>query len=177
MISRRFVMAAVILASVAGVATSQVKNTDHTLRLAEGAESPAATINQFSWLTGYWVGEGFGGVGEEMWSQPMANTMLGTFRLVNDGKLSFSEIMMLSVKDGSASMRLKHFDSNLKGWEKKDEFLEFKLVKLGKDAAWFDGLTYQLKDDGSLLVFVAMKQDDGKVEEGKFVFRRKKLSA
>ena len=83
MIRSSMALSALIAFLIASAAMSQVANTRNTVRLAEGSKSPAVTIGQFSWLTGYWVGDGFGGVGEEMWSQPLANTMVGTFRLIN----------------------------------------------------------------------------------------------
>ena len=38
-------------------------------------------------------------------------------------------------------MQLKHFGSDFKGWEEKDETVDFKLVKIEKYAVYFDGMT------------------------------------
>ena len=41
----------------------------------------APSIDDFAWLAGHWRGEGLGGVCEEVWSQPLAGTMMGSCRL------------------------------------------------------------------------------------------------
>jgi len=71
---------------------------------------------------------------------------------------------------------VKHFDRDLKGWEPKDKFAEFALVKLDDKAAIFDGLTYLIDDQGNLRAYVAMKQKDGTFKEGSFVFHRESSS-
>ena len=60
-------------------------------------------------------------------------------------------------------MQLKHFDSNLKGWEEKEETIDFKLVKLEKDKAFFEGLTFQKVGEDELQIIVLI--DDGKNKE------------
>ena len=172
---RVLLVSSILHISIIASAFGQVKNTEHTVRLADGAKSPAATADDFAFLTGYWVGEGFGGTCEEMWSQPMASTMLCTFRLISDNALNFSEIVLLTFGEEGTSIRLKHFDPEMKSWEEKDDFLEFKLVKVEKNAAWFEGLTYKLADDGKLYVHVAMKKKDGTFREGSVVFERRAL--
>ena len=49
-------------------------------------ERPASDVDveDFAWLAGYWRGEGLGGVCEEIWSEPLAGSMIGLFRLVRN---------------------------------------------------------------------------------------------
>ena len=68
--------------------------------------------------------------------------MVGTFRMVKDGKLVFSEFFTLSKQAGKIAIRLKHFGGEFKGWEEKDKFVEFPLIKVEGKTAWFGGLTY-----------------------------------
>ena len=68
-------------------------------------------------------------------------------------------------------LKLKHFDQHLVGWESKDKSVNFPLLKVGKNTAWFGGLTYQLQDDGSLKAWVAMKKKDGTFREAEIHFQ------
>ena len=60
-------------------------NTPNTLKLKEGAESPKAKIADLDWYVGRWVGKGFGGDLEENIGPAMGNSMIGSFRMVQDG--------------------------------------------------------------------------------------------
>ena len=51
-------------------------------------------LSKFEWLAGHWRGEGLGGQCEEIWSAPAAGTMVGSFRLMKDGEVSFYELMV-----------------------------------------------------------------------------------
>lgn len=152
---------------------SQTKLTEHTVRLDEG-EIGKGKIEQLSWLEGYWIGEGLGGKADENWSPAVNGSMTGTFRLWENEKLKFSEFFVLGEAEGSLSLKLKHFDANFHGWEAKDRFVEFKLVKIEGKTAWFDGLTYHVDDQGMLHAYVAITKKDKSVYEGEFTFRRKK---
>lgn len=146
--------------------------SEHTLRLAAGTPGAPAKMADVAWLEGYWTGEGLGGTCEEMWSPPLGGAMLGTFRLMKDGKLEFSEFFMLVEVEDSLVLKLKHFDAELKGWEEKDRSIEFQFIKSSGTTAWFNGLTYQLADDGVLHVYVAISSKDGSVREGEFRYQR-----
>jgi hypothetical protein len=169
---------ALLLLVVTGILGSlqpepQKQATKNTQQLATGEARQPATLSDVSWLRGEWIGEGLGGQADEIWSAPMAGTMVGTFRLVNEGKLVFSEFFMLVEEQKSLTLKLKHFDSKMKGWEEKEKFTEFKLIKVEHQTAWFDGLTYRLDKNNVLHAYVAMKQKDGSLQEGEFVFRKR----
>ncbi|HEU4653790.1 MAG TPA: DUF6265 family protein [Steroidobacteraceae bacterium] len=152
--------------------SAQEKLTTNTLSLAEGAKSPAAKIGDVAWLRGHWTGSGLGGTAEEFWSAPQAGMMLSMYRLVRDGKPIFFELVSISEHDGSLMMRLKHFDSDLTGWEEKNERREFRLVSLGQHVARFEGMTYRLVDEGTLTCHVAIAGTDGSVREETFTYHR-----
>lgn len=162
---------------LAPLAASDEMLTAHTMKVAEGAKAATAKLGDFAWLTGHWTGEGLGAVCDETWSAPAGGCMVGTFRMVKDDKLVFSEFFMLVETDKGVVLRLKHFNPDMTGWEEKAKFVEFPLVKLDGKTAWFGGLTYQLQDDGSLKAYVAMKKKDGGYNEGQFHFEPVKLSA
>jgi hypothetical protein len=55
---------------------------------------------------------------------------------------------------------LKHFNRDLSPWEDKDRWLEFRLVKIDGQTAYFNGLTYH-RDGDALIVKLAMRTRDG----------------
>ena len=129
---------------VGSAAEAQTRQTPNTLRLDEGARSAPAKLADVSWLAGHWLGEGLGGQADETWSMPAAGTMVGTFRLIKNNKLTFSEYFILMEEADSLVLRLKHFDPLFNGWEAKDKFVEFKLVRVEGQTAYFEGLTYKI---------------------------------
>jgi hypothetical protein len=159
------VFCSLLFLSLAGLAHAQSANTENTLRLDTGGQSPAATIADCQWLAGDWTGEALGGSFEETWNPPSGNTMLGMFKLVVDGKTVFSEIMMIHSQDDSIQLRLKHFDDQLHGWEDKEQTVDFPLVKLTKNEAFFSGLTFRSTGPKTLEIFVAQRKPDGSHSE------------
>lgn len=97
--------------------------------------------------------------------------MIGMFRLYSKEKPIFYEFWSAFEEEGSVTMRLKHFNPDMKGWEEKDAFVTFRLVKADADTIWFEGLTYSKQKDGSLKGFIALKQKDGSVKEETFTMR------
>lgn len=160
-----------LLLLTASTLVAQEKLTEHTLQLAEGAKGPAAKVTDFAWLEGHWQAEALGGTTNEIWSAPASGTMVGMFRLVKDGEAAFYEIFTLTEENETVLLRLKHFNSDLTGWEEKDETVDFPLVAFNKDQAWFDGLTYLRRGPDEIQVYLAMHTNDG-VQEVPFAWKR-----
>ena len=59
----------------------------NVLKFSEDMVSPQATLQDIAWISGYWRGEAFGGITEEMWSDPLGNSMMFSFKLVIDDKV------------------------------------------------------------------------------------------
>ncbi len=151
---------------------SIVAQQRHTLELTPGASSPEATLSDVEWIQGYWTGEALGGQVEEIWSEPLGESMMGSFKLVQEGQVKFYEIITISEIDNTLIMRLKHFDAQLKGWEEKEETVDFKLVKLAPDRIFFDGLTFERVSDKEMNVYVRFESGE-EHSEGKFNYHRK----
>jgi hypothetical protein len=151
---------------------SNAQNNPRTLSLTPGQESPAATIEQVAWIQGNWTGEAFGGTIEEVWNPPSAGSMMGMFKSEKDGAVNFYELMIITEQDNSLLMKLKHFNADLTGWEEKEETVDFPLVKLTPDAAYFDGLTFEKVTEEELHVYVVIGMEDGEKQEMKFVYKR-----
>ena len=145
---------------------------------AKGFEAAKATIEQFDWLVGQWVGAGIKGApATESWLPPTGGTMVGTFvqeTASDDGEaaIMFSEHMYL-VKDGaSVSLKLKHFNADLTGWEEKDDMLTFRLLAIEDCAAYFSGLTLRCAGKDRLVAAVRMQSDKPQPQELVFYFTR-----
>ena len=104
---------------------------------------PTVGVESLAWLAGRWTCEAFGGQAEDVWAPPAGGQMAGLFRLVKDEGPTFYEIMILLMVDGRLTMRLKHFDAVLHGWEEKDDTVDFPLVDYENDTWYFDGLTIE----------------------------------
>ena len=158
--------------AISFAAYSQEKETENTLKLS-GTARPKATIEDIAWLAGHWTGNALGGVSEEIWSPPHANAMMGSYRLIkNDTLIIFYEIVTITEDGPSLTLKLKHFNKDLTGWEEKNEVREFKLVKKEKNKLWFEGMTFELIDENSFQVYLAIQKKDGDVIEERFPYKK-----
>lgn len=142
-----------------------------TIALAQNTDSPAATLDQVSWIQGHYIGEAFGGQTEEIWSPPSGDSMMFVFKLTVDEKTVFYEVGGIRQIDDTLLMQLKHFGNDFKGWEEKDDTVDFKLVKIEKDIVYFDGMTFEKVNDNEINIYVVISEN-GKDEEVKFNFKR-----
>ncbi len=155
-------------------AFAQSQNTAHTLKLDHRENMPAATINDVAWIAGHYQGEAFGGICEEVWMPPFGGSMMGMFRMVQGDTIVFYEFFTITEESNSLNLKLKHFHPDLKGWEEKDEFVSFPLVRLTKDTAFFDGLTFQKLDQNTIQVYLALRHD-GEISETEFKYHRQRV--
>ena len=170
---KKTLLIAGLLVLLPGIAAAQTKNSENTLKLDDGASSPSAQIEDVAWLAGYWRGEGLGGESEEMWGQPIGDRMLGVFSLSRHGRLVFSEAMSLVEEEGSLVLKIKHFSPDFTGWEEKNDFVSFPLVRLGEQEAYFSGLTFRRQGE-RLEAFVVL-ESGGMTREVALRFERVKL--
>jgi hypothetical protein len=160
-------------AAAAAQGSAEPGSTPNTLKLKEGAPRAPAKVADLAWLAGRWTGEGLGGRVEEAWSEPDAGSMVGYFRLVKDGKPVFYEIMTLLEAEGSVEMRLKHVNPDMTGWEEKNGYITFKLVKHDETGAYFSGLTFKRVSADQVDGYLALRnRADNTVREEKFTYRR-----
>jgi hypothetical protein len=143
----------------------------NTISREGNQSSPKAQISDVSWIAGHWQGEAMGGISEEIWSQPAGNSMMGVFRLVKLNKVSFYEIETITEENESLILRLKHFHGDLRGWEEKDETVDFPLVKLEKNKVYFDGMTFEKVNKSTMNVYVLVGKEGDERKEMKFEYR------
>ncbi len=129
-------------------------------------------LENISWISGNWKGEAFGGVVEENWSEPSGGSMMATFKLINDGKVSFYEIEIIREINNTLVLQLKHFNNDLKGWETKDETVDFPLERITENRVEFEGMTFEKVSATKMTIYVDIKQKDGSVEIVKFNYTK-----
>jgi len=129
-------------------------------------------LENIAWIAGNWKGEAFGGQTEENWSAPSGGSMIATFKLIKDGKVSFYEIEIIREVNNTLVLQLKHFNNDLKGWETKDETIDFPLKKITPTKAIFEGMTFEKVSDNEMNVYVDIKQGNGKIETVKFNYTK-----
>ena len=83
------------------------------------ASTGGSPLQALTFLSGRWTETSADGDEEEYWSEPMASSMVGTFRIVRDGKPVFYEFWAIEIENGKPVFKLKHFSQGLTGWEEK----------------------------------------------------------
>ena len=99
--------------------------------------------------------------------------MVGLFRHLNKGENNFYEIFSLYEDEGSITFRLKHFNPDMKGWEEKDDFVEFPFISADENKAVFEGLIYELTEPNTMLITLTL-HSKGKTWDEVFTFKRSK---
>ncbi|MGB5512342.1 MAG: DUF6265 family protein [Woeseiaceae bacterium] len=148
------------LASMATAACAAEPHTEHTYQLVPDEARPPATLDDASWLVGSWTGTAFGERFEEVWNPPSAGSMVGLFKLFGDDGVAFYELLLLSVEEGTLSLKVKHFSADFVAWEEKPDFVNFKLVKKEKDALHFGGLSFYKKGDDAIDGYIVMRNGE-----------------
>ena len=148
------------MVTFAGTAWSAEPRTEHTYQLAPDEARPAATLDDASWLVGSWSGTAFGGTFEEVWNAPSAGTMIGLFKLYGDDGVAFYEIVLLSIEEGTLSLKVKHFNADFSAWEEKKDHVTFRLVKKEKDALHFGGLSFYKRNDDAIDGYIVMRDGE-----------------
>ena len=143
----------------------------HARRLGD-KPSPPATLAAVAWLEGHWLGDGLGGVSEEIWSPARGGVMMGMYRSLKQDRPSFYEFLMLVEENGTLAMKRKHFNQDFSGWEEKTGFVTFKLVAVEPRAVHFDGLSFVRESDTALLIYLLLRDKNGQVREEEFRMRR-----
>ncbi len=148
-----------------------------TLSLFSQEKPLAPKLENIAWIAGTWHGEAFGGITEEIWSEPSGGSMMASFKLINEGKITFYEIEVIREIENTLILQLKHFGADLKGWETKDETVDFRLKEITENKVVFEGMTFEKASDNEMNIYVDIKNDDGKVEVVKFNYKKESKQA
>lgn len=134
------------------------------------------SIDDISWISGSWQGMKGESFIEEVWSAPEGSNMTGMFRMVRNGRPRLFEFMSIQETNQVVTLAIKHFDSDMTGWEEKDRSELFTLVELEGTIALFDhdeegkSLTYDLVGDELSITLRELR--DGEPTTVRFDFRR-----
>lgn len=129
-------------------------------------------LENISWISGTWYGEAFGGTTEETWSEPSGGSMMAAFKLVVENKVVFYEIVIIREVNNSLMLQLKHFNDDLKGWETKDETVDFPLKEITANKVVFEGMVFEKVSDQEMNIYVDIKDGTGNVENVKFNYKK-----
>jgi len=61
---------------------------------------------------------------------------------------------------GTLLLQLKHFHGNLKGWEEKDETVDFRQVKIEGNKVYFDNFPFNKISDDEVNLWVVIGNED-----------------
>lgn len=148
-----------------------VVKAQKTKQLKQGDAPARALLSEIAWLEGHWRGEAFGGIAEEIWSPPLGDSMFFSFRLIDDSGVQFYELGHIIQQENSLLLQLKHFSKDLKGWEAKDETVDFKLVEKDNNTFYFEGFTIERLDQNHINMYVLTGEDD-KAQEILFSYQK-----
>ena len=146
---------------------------ENILQFDKAAGSPKADLSAVAWIAGHWRGDALGGVVEEIWTPPLGGSMMAAFKLAVNDKVKFYELETIMEEGDTLILKLKHFSSELHGWEKKEETVDFKLVKVTDDKVYFDGMTFENVSNEDMNVYVLIG-NEGEEKETKFDYRKVK---
>ena len=155
------IASAVRFAAILILAVSAATAPAQEVRSLGDGTSPPATIEDMAWIVGSWAGTGLGGESHESWLPPIDGQIAGIFHQSNDDEIQFYELLQFVERDGSLVLRLKHFNRDLSGWEDNSgaSAVEFPLVAISDNAAYFSGLTYERVGEDGLRIHLRLRQD------------------
>ncbi len=156
---------AVTMIATAFAAGATERYTEHTWALEPGETRPPATLADAAWLVGAWCGDAFGSRFEETWNPPSAGSMVGMFKLYGDDGVAFYEIMLLTVDEGTLSLKVRHFNADFTAWEDRAEYVNFRLVRKEANALHFGGLSFYRRDAGTIDGYIVMRSGDDIAEQ------------
>ena len=126
--------------------------------------SEKATLQDVNWLISNWKGESNFGKFEENWSSSSGKSMLFSFKMWNDDAVIFYEMGHIIEKENTILLQIKHFDKDLKGWEKQDETEVFRFIKMENNRIYFDKITYEKISENEMNVYVFMEENGNELK-------------
>lgn len=167
----RIIVVGILIACSGLAAASEELRTANTYGLGADGSRPAATLDDAAWLVGSWTGTAFGQRFEQVWNAPTAESMIGLFKLYGDDGVAFYEILLLTVDDGTLSLKVRHFNADFTAWEDKEEFVNFRLVRLRENELHFGGLSFYRRNDDRIDGYIVMRNGD-KLTENHMIYSR-----
>lgn len=105
----------------------------------KAAKPESISINRLVWLTGRWQGPRNGGLLEESWLPPRANTVTAVVRLTKNDLTEFVEIIKITETEDALELRLRLFGSDLNLLNEEPHV--FKAINQQKHSITFRGVS------------------------------------
>ena len=132
-------MAAVVLVGCVPKHLQKTKAIPIQQAVPPTAKAPDNSINRLAWLTGSWQGPVNGGLLEETWLPPKADTISALVRFTKDGRTEFVEIIKIEKVGNSFELRLQLYDPPMRPQSDKPHV--FNLSKIEKNKITFQGIS------------------------------------
>ena len=143
---------------------------------SDGQPAQNAALKPLSFLSGRWVSAKGTEIQEESWLPATGASMVGSFRIVQAGKPVFYEFWVVEVDENRPVLKLKHFNSDLAGWEEKNASTRMPLVSSAPGDAVFaqaDGsVSLHYHRLGSVLTCTVHHVKDGKSSDETFALTK-----
>jgi hypothetical protein len=165
------IVCAITLIGLAAPSFAQSQRTEHTFKLDDPENRPAATLDDVAWMVGNWSGEAFGNTFEAHWNPPTAGSLVGFFKLMNGNEVVFYELLLLAEEEGSLSLKVKHFSPDFTAWEEKEDYVDFKFVKADDNAVHFSGISFYRVDDDNMIGYIVFRNGED-IREEQLKYRR-----
>lgn len=110
------------------------------LALSASAQTPLATakLADLTYFQGAWQGTFQGGPIETFWSAPAGGSLMGSLRMLRDGKIRLYEILVAEQTDAGVTLLVRHFQPGLVPQEEKDRPDRYVLIEQGPNRAVFE---------------------------------------
>jgi hypothetical protein len=105
--------------AVTTIAATLAAQTTTVTKADAGKTAPKVTLADFAWLVGNWRAEMKEGHVEQMIWPARGGEITGMFQLWNEDKTLAVELFALRETLEGVEMRIRHFTSELKPWEKE----------------------------------------------------------
>ncbi len=100
------------------------------LVMAAPGMKPVPAVTQLAWMAGAWTSDQGDSRGESHWMPPRDGVMVGMFRLNGGGKTLWVELLTITQGKTGPVLRIRHFDPQLKAWEKEKTPLTYTAAKI-----------------------------------------------
>jgi hypothetical protein len=82
-------------------------------------------LDSLKWIIGNWYSGNDIEKMEEHWHPKMGNALAGWFRWEKNQSIFLYEFMLFQQNDNGVKLKIKHFNTDLVGWEDKDKWVEY----------------------------------------------------
>lgn len=136
--SRTLVPTAVVVFLALVVGAASVSSSE-----ARESDSPSATVNDLSWMSGVWIGSLGPNTLEERWSEPRSGSIAALVRMSSPKATSMIELIVVEQEGNTLVLRLQQWNPGFKPRTEGPQTM--RLTEIGERTVTFEAI-----DDGGL---------------------------